>query len=178
MILGGTTTEIINPFIMFFDHENTVIITIISLSVFRKNIKTKFKVYRVRIGIVLFFGLRLSRFGSRICGWSIEQRISRLKFIRRTLLMRNQFAWSDSLHTGIEWRNKQDKEKEKQLEWEMTRYSLATIVQYIIKKCSQNLYNMILMWQRYNLFQLKQILQRIFQKKATIHNKMNCGFLH
>ena len=102
MISNGTMTEVIDPFIMFFDHENTVIITIISLSVFRKNIKTKFKVYRVRIGIVLFFGLRLSRFGSRICGWSIEQRISRLQFIRRTLLMRNQFAWSDSLHTGIE----------------------------------------------------------------------------
>lgn len=47
MIFDGTTTEIINPFIVLFDQENTVIITVISLPVFGKNIKTMFKVYRV-----------------------------------------------------------------------------------------------------------------------------------
>ena len=137
---------------------------VICQAVLCKNIKTNFKVYCVEV-IIQFFSRIISRFFKRNSGWTSGQGIGLLHFIWNTLLMRNQFAWSDSLHTGIEWRNKQDKEKEKQLEWEMTRYSLATIVQYIIKKRSQNLYNIILMWQRYNLFSIKTNIEKNISKK-------------
>ena len=101
MILGGTTTEIINPFIVLFDHENTVIIMVICQAVLCKNIKTNFKVYCVEV-IIQFFSRIISRFFKRNSGWTSGQGIGLLHFIWNTLLMRNQFAWSDSLHTGIE----------------------------------------------------------------------------
>lgn len=47
MIFDGTTTEIINPFIVLFNQKDTVIIMVICQAVFGKNIKTKFKVYCV-----------------------------------------------------------------------------------------------------------------------------------
>lgn len=101
MILDGTTTEIINPFIVLFDQKDTVIIMVICQAVLRKNIKTKFKVYCVEV-IIQFFSRIISRFFKRNSGWTSGQGIGLLHFIWNTLLMRNQFAWSDSLHTGIE----------------------------------------------------------------------------